>query len=75
MKELLDLFKEFDTDMLPISDFGIQYRGARVDNLCLNEDGTISIWGGNPQTDKHAEEFLPTREEKKLIFEQVLENM
>lgn len=75
MTEIIALFDEFDTDIICVSDFGIQFRGARVDNIMLGEDGEVKIFGGDPTNENgHFEEFLPTKEEKRLIFEEILEN-
>jgi len=69
-----EIFEEYDTNIVCVSDLGIQYRGARVDYITQDEHGSVQIWGGHPD-DKYSEEFLPTKEERKLIYEQILEEM
>lgn len=75
MFDIYDLFDEFDADSICVSDFGILFRGARVDNIVRTNDGEIKIYGGDPtHEDGFFEEFLPNKEEKKLILEEILEN-
>ena len=73
--EIHELFDEYDTDTIPVSDFGIIFQGVRVDNIHRDENGNISIWAGNPDTDKYAEELLPCKAEKRQILETILEYM
>lgn len=42
--------------------------------ITQDEHWSVQIWGGHPD-DKYSEEFLPTKEERKLIYEQILEEM
>lgn len=74
-EKIYELFDEFDTDTLSVSDFDIQFQGIRVDNIHRDENGNISIWAGNPDTDKYSEELLPCKEEKRQILELVWEYM
>jgi hypothetical protein len=73
MNEIYDLFKEFDTDTICVTDFNIIVRGVRVDNIIITKNGVVQIWGGNPHTDKCAEELVLTPSERKLVFEEILE--
>lgn len=69
------LFDEYDTDTISVSDFQIVFQGVRVDYIRREDNGNISIWAGNPDTDEYAEELLPNKIEKKNILELIWENM
>lgn len=75
MKEIYELFDEFDTDILFVSDFGIITNGVSVDCIILNpQTDKIEIWAGNPQEDKYAEELVLNKEESKRILEEIIEH-
>lgn len=71
--EMDELFDEYDTDTISVSDFGITYQGTAVDYIHRGNDGRISIWSGNPDTDKYAEELLPDKTTKRKILELIWE--
>lgn len=71
--EMDKLFDEYDTDTISVSDFGITYQGTAVDYIHRGNDGRISIWSGNPDTDKYAEELLPDKTAKRKILELIWE--
>ena len=73
--EIVELFNEYDTDTIQVSDFRIVFQGTLVDYIHKDENGKISIWAGNPDTDKYAEELLPSKEEKRQILELIWEYM
>ena len=73
--EIDELFEEYDTDTISVSDFQIVCQGTLVDNIHRDENGKISIWAGNPDTDKYAEELLPNKKEKRQILEMIWEYM
>lgn len=72
---IYDLFEEFDTGIIVVSDFGIITSGVRVDCITyhVNYD-QIGIWAGDPIYDKYAEELILSKEERKRIFEEIIEN-
>lgn len=74
MFDIYDLFDEFDTGVVVVSDFGIITNGVRVDCITyhVNYD-QIGIWAGNPVEDKYAEELILSKAERKRIFEEILE--
>ena len=69
-----DLFKEYDTDNLVVSDFGITTNGVLVTNI-INNNGKVEVWAGNPETDKYAEELILDRSEKERIFDEIYDLM
>ena len=73
--DLDELFDEYDTDTISVSDFQIVFQGVRVDYIHRENNGNISIWAGNPDTDEYAEELLPNKTEKRKILELIWENM
>ena len=73
--EIDELFNEYDTDTIQVSDFRIVFQGTLVDNIHRDENGKISLWAGNPDIDKYAEELLPSKEEKRQILELIWEYM
>jgi len=75
MNEINELFNDFDTNTLCVSDFNIVVRGTRVDNIVKTDSGSIQIWAGNPLTDKNAEELVLSPLEKKDVFDQIIDNM
>ena len=75
MFDISELFDEFDTNIVIVSDFRIIVNGTLVDCVIKNEaTNEIEIWAGNPQEDKYAEELILSKEERKRIFEEILEN-
>ena len=70
-----DLFNEYETDSICVTDLGIIIQGARLDYIVKDEYGRIHYWGGNPETDKYAEEFVLEKEEERLVCEEILEEM
>ena len=71
--EIYSLFDEFDTNTIGVSDFGIKYKGILIDYIHIDNDGNISIWAGNPDTDKDAEELFPNEYQRKKIFDEILD--
>lgn len=75
MKESYELFDEFSTEVIPVSDFRIITNGVLVDCIILNpQTGKIEIWAGNPYEDKYAEELILIKDERKRILEEILEH-
>ncbi len=74
MTEIYELFEEFETDVLPIVDFGIITNGVLVTHLHLNENDEVEIWAGNFDEDGYAEQLILPKEERRRIFEEVCEN-
>lgn len=68
MNEIFEVFEEFETDNLVVSDFDIKMQGVLVTNIVRNDDNSVSIWAGDPDTDKHAEELILDNVEKEFIL-------
>lgn len=73
MNEIFEVFEEFETDNLVVSDFNIKTNGLLVTNIVRNEDNSVSIWSGDPDTDKHAEELILDNVEKEFVINLVCE--
>ena len=73
--EIYELFEEFDTNTITVSDFRIIANGCLVSNIHLTDNGEIQIWAGNPDTDKCAEELMLSSAERRRVLEEVLENI
>ena len=69
------LFDEYDTNTISVSDFDIVIKGTRVDYIHKEDNGDISIWAGNPDTDKYAEELLLDKIQKREVLELIWEYM
>ena len=70
-----ELFDEYDTNTISVSDFNIVIKGTRVDYIHREDNGDISIWAGNPDTDKFAEELLLDKTQKREVLELIWEDM
>ena len=73
MSDILEWFQEFETDVLPVEQFGIIAQGCLVTHLHLNETGEVEIWAGNPDEDKYAEELLLSKAEARRVLEEACE--
>lgn len=74
MEEIFDLFAEYGTDTLVVSDFGITTNGTLVTHI-HNNGGKVEVWSGNPFYDKYAEELILSKSEKERIFEEICDLM
>ena len=72
MFDIFELFEEFDTDVIRVSDFGIIADGTLVDYI-VKKGNDIEIWAGNIEDD-YADELILSKAERKRIFEEILEN-
>lgn len=72
MFDIFELFEEFDTDVIRVSDFGIIVDGTLVDYI-VKKGNDIEIWAGNIEDD-YADELILSKAERKRIFEEILEN-
>ena len=70
-----ELFDDFGTDTIRVSDFGIIVNGAELTHIHRTDEGDVQLWAGNPDTDKFAEELIVCKEEKREILEDILDNM
>lgn len=70
--EIFELFEEFDTDVIRVSDFGIVTNGTLVDYI-VKKGNDIEIWAGNIEDD-YADELILSKAERKRIFEEIVEN-
>jgi len=74
MEEIFDVFREYDTDTLVVTDFGITADGMLVTHI-HNNGGKVEIWCGNPDEDKFAEELILSKSERERIFEEICDLM
>lgn len=58
--ELREQFDDFDTDTLCVEDYGIKHNGTLITHITMPNEADICFWGGNPHTDKDAEEIQIT---------------
>ena len=75
MFDINELFNEFNTNTIIVSDFGIIVNGAELTHVHRTDDGNVQLWAGNPDTDKFAEELIVSKERKREILEEILDNM
>ena len=73
MIDILELFDYYDSDVICVKDFGIIREQALITHLALNDKGEVTLWSGNPQEDKYADEIILSKEERRLVFEEILE--
>ena len=69
MKSINELFNDFDSNTIIVSDFGIIANGVELTHIHLTDDGNIQLWSGNPDTDKFAEELIVSEERKREIID------
>ena len=72
MFDIYEIFEEYDTNNVVVTDFGIISNGCLVTNLVKTENGDIQIWAGDPDN-KFSEELVLSKAERKRVFEEVLE--
>jgi hypothetical protein len=75
MVEILELFDYFDSDIICVKDFGIVRAESLITHIALNDKGEVTLWSGNPQEDKYADEIILSKEERRLVFEEILEHI
>ena len=71
MEEIYEIFEEFETNVLPIKDFGIVMNECLVTHLYLNDKGVIEVWAGNPVEDEYAEQLILTKSQLETLFDEV----
>ena len=73
MAKIHEIFDEYDTGIVCVSDFDIKVNGTRVDYITHHVDpDKIGIWAGDPVYDKHAEELIVSKEERNRIFNEIM---
>lgn len=72
MFSIYDLFDEYETNVIRVSDFGIVTNGTLVDYI-VKKGNDVEIWAGNIEDD-YAEQLILSKEERKRIFEEIIEN-
>lgn len=70
-----ELFDDFGSNNIRVSDFGVIVNGAELTHIYRTNDGDVQLWAGNPDTDKFAEELIVSKERKREILEEILDNM
>lgn len=73
MVEILELFDYYDSDVICVEDFNIVREQSLITHIALNDKGEVTLWSGNPEEDKHAVEIILSKEERRLVFEEILE--
>lgn len=74
LNENSNIFDEFDSDMVCVSDLNLIYQGTRIDYV-INNDGNIEFWAGNPETDKYAEQLMIPRQTARTYMEMIEDKM
>lgn len=69
---IYELFENLNTCMICVKNYNIIVDGTLVTHIYLRKN-KISIWAGDPTKDKYAEELIPSKGDKKRIFEEILE--
>ena len=72
---ILDLFEEFDSDVICVEDLGIIRQGCLITHIALTDDKRTTLWSGNPKDDEFAEEIVLSEEDWRLTCEGILEEM
>ena len=72
MFDIFELFDEYETNFIRVSDFRIVADGTLVDYI-VKKGNDIEIWAGNIEDD-YADELILSKAERKRIFEEILEN-
>lgn len=75
MFDINELFNEFGSNTIKVSVFGIIANGAELTHIHRTDDGNVELWAGCPDTDKFAEELFVSKERKREILEEILDNM
>ena len=60
--DVMEWFDEYDSDVVSIGDFQIKHDGALITHIA-REGGELSLWSGDPEVDKHAEQLVIDDEE------------
>lgn len=75
MNELLELFKELDTDTLSVADCGIVCNGSLVTHIHKDTNGDLQIWAGDPNEDKHSEQLFVSPTEQETIYSEIVNQL
>lgn len=71
-KKYLELFDEYDMDLIPCEDFDIHTAdGQLITHIGLTEAGDILLFNGNPDEDKYWDEIVVSNNEKLEILEEI----
>lgn len=73
MVEIFELFDLFDSNIICVKDFNIVREQLLITHIALNDKGEVTLWSGNPEVDKRAVEIILSKEERRLVFEEILE--
>lgn len=72
--ELNELFNDYGTNTISIRDFHLVFQDTFIDYIHRDDGGEISIWAGNPDTDKSARELLPEETQRNPLLKLILEH-
>lgn len=73
--DALELFDEYDTDIINVSDFDLTFNGTKIDNITL-EDGEIFFYAGDPSDDEGDwEELVIDDNNKHQLLQEIMELM
>jgi hypothetical protein len=62
-QEAIEILDEFD-GYYNVSDWELKAQRSLITHIGVDEDGVIHYFAGDIENDKHAEEILPTDDEK-----------
>lgn len=68
--KVLEILDEFDGEYV-VTDFELEAQKSLITNI-VNIDGKICYFSGDMENDKHAEEILPTDEEKVSVLSEFI---
>lgn len=71
-KEILSLFKEYDTNNITVADFGIISEGGALITNITNYGGKLALWSGDPSYDKDAAVIVMDEEEATRIYNEIV---
>ena len=56
-KEMINLFNDFETNVICVEDCELHYQGAKITHVVRNDNNKIAFWSGDPD-DKFSEEIV-----------------
>ena len=70
-QEVIEILDEFD-GYYNVTDLELTAQGNLITHIGVDEDGAIHYFAGDIENDKHAEEILPTDNEKIYLLSEFI---
>lgn len=70
-QEAIEILDEFD-GYYNVSDWELKAQHSLITHIGVDEDGVIHYFAGDIENDKHAEEILPTDDEKIYLLSEFI---